>query len=835
MIPLGRNVAYNYAYTKKNETTARLHAAIREAEKSLKPGERVDEIWLHQTNRVISAMLGQWRLRGFPMTWGCRFQRVKVPTSKDTPETHFLALWAEHRYDGSLEGFVGIEDPVLVMESYKPNAVWTPGSDAPAFVARRGGRINMRFRTPHTEKDDGEAFYLFALLEKYMRELYANRRETGDLRHPTVTISSLKDFAFGYESYKEACFQEHLLHGDGGHAYLSHLQAIEETGRRFRWGFALLLKDRQILDPLETAATYWHELTDDLRQVDDENDIKGVMIHRGFSTRAHAEEMRAKKRQKLATGKAKAAPARSRRDQRPEARRPATADEIRVKLWESLENMLAGMGGSLRDALGAEPYASLNLGGRAADGDPASRYPRDKAIRDYLEALPTLNEQQLKAWWGMHAQLLTIREEIAGGTALAADFAASDPARLGPEGMAAFFQWAREFRATRQQRNAMKGFPSSSYPLAWKRNVKEAVAKEKLTGWFDDPDIMEELAKRLQQSAMDRPTTLGSVARSEMKRTYGTGRAHLVEARGGAGKTRFINVLEAYCRAYFVPFVSMAFSGYASTSLMCGTTCHSRFRVDIKDGTVRLPPFSKPGANPLVDQLRRARVFIVDEVFSLRANVVANMARFIHGQQDNSGEGKITLGPDGQLDLFGARNLSVLGGDRSQVLPIVPYNCTRAQFQATLLATSWAEHLTEWTFEKNMRVSDAKWAEELANIAEGRVEVDADNTMAIPSSIPAENIFHHDLADVQGDPQMKAADRENISMKLYPPLVKRPEGGRDDYLRLDPDKEGRDDREFVRDVVRRHAPNMYIACHNREVRFSEVSGAVRLVLSRSAI
>ena len=71
----------------------------------------------------------------------------------------------------------------------------------------------------------------------------------------------------------------------------------------------------------------------------------------------------------------------------------------------------------------------------------------------------------------------------------------------------------------------------------------------------------------------------------------------------------------------------MAFPGLASSSLLCGTTCHSRFRIDIKTGEVVLP---LGGYSPVVAQLRKARVWIVHEVLSFRVDVLENMFRYVH-------------------------------------------------------------------------------------------------------------------------------------------------------------------------------------------------------------
>lgn len=129
-----------------------------------------------------------WRLRAFPFTWGVRFLRVSVPLEKDNSQNHFLVRWCEAREDGSFCGFDGKEDPIRAMEFFQLNPAWKKkNSNEVAFLPRRERR-NVRFRTPHSEKEEGSAFYLFILLEKYFHELTAHAKETGRIEHPTLKI-----------------------------------------------------------------------------------------------------------------------------------------------------------------------------------------------------------------------------------------------------------------------------------------------------------------------------------------------------------------------------------------------------------------------------------------------------------------------------------------------------------------------------------------------------------------------------------------------------------------------------------------------------------------------
>jgi len=179
------------------------------------------------------------------------------------------------------------EDPIRLFEEYKLNPRWNAGSnnDSEPPSIKRAERINVRFKTPYGEREDGESFYLFSLLEKYFHELYRNKAKTGVLKHPDWRIEKLEDFALGEESFKMACKKLNLDSSDSGHEYLDFLSRIEETGYRMRFGMALLIKDRQLKDIIQTAEKYWDQLTEDLQYVQDEDDTEGVMIYRGFQSR----------------------------------------------------------------------------------------------------------------------------------------------------------------------------------------------------------------------------------------------------------------------------------------------------------------------------------------------------------------------------------------------------------------------------------------------------------------------------------------------------------------------------------------------------------------------
>lgn len=108
-----------------------------------------------------------------------------------------------------------------------------------------------------------------------------------------------------------------------------------------------MLKDRQLAEPVLSARTFWRELTEDLEYVSDE-EKGGRQIVRTYDFR---DKKRGSKRQKKGCeiGKQK-------RDQCAERRRKATQLEIEQRLWESLGEMLNGMGGDLEDSLGKEVF-----------------------------------------------------------------------------------------------------------------------------------------------------------------------------------------------------------------------------------------------------------------------------------------------------------------------------------------------------------------------------------------------------------------------------------------------------------------------------------------------
>lgn len=478
------------------------------------------------------------------------------------------------------------------------------------------------------------------------------------------------------------------------------------------------------------------------------------------------------------------------RDYREERRRKATPEEIDRKMWEALDALMQAMAGSLAKVLGETGYAALNLKGVTEAGDPATRYTKADARRDYLGSLSELNEGQYAIWWGIYAQLQKIAREENQNRTTKISIEEEDPSRLGPAKLKEFFELVGAQR---------KKKPSDA-------------------AWYADQGLMEELRSRLENLE----SKGGTDVLEDVVLQYGCEKSHVIEARGGCGKTKLLNLIEAFCRLYDIGFCAMSFSGYASTSLKCGTTCHSRFQIDIETGEVRLP-LHKTSKNPVVQQLARARVFIVDEVFSLKEGVLLNMMQYIQ-QLQGAKEPEIGYDELGRLELFGADNLSILSGDRSQILPIVRYNCSRAQYETTILNSPWASQARHWSLVKNMRIQNKRWAKELDDMAEGLTERDENGKMGIPASIAEDNVFFHKIDD-KGEPQMSADDRAEISMKLFPKLVNSPicyqkkSIGKVEWLYLDePDPvTGKDDKDFVKEVITAHGSNLYIAMHQSEV------------------
>jgi len=254
----------------------------------------------------------------------------------------------------------------------------------------------------------------------------------------------------------------------------------------------------------------------------------------------------------------------------------------------------------------------------------------------------------------------------------------------------------------------------------------------------------------------------------------------------------------------------------------------------VKDGEIQLPKY-KTSKNSIVRQLGEARVFIVDEVYSMRSEILVAMFQYIHklqGSVDKGGEGRLTVDENGWVELFGKDNLSVLGGDRTQILPIVAYNCTATQYESTLLSQYWTSEAQWHTFRKNMRVGgNKKWERELLDMAEGRTPRDENEMMELPKSIPKDNVYYHELdssASKKGDPQIQVEDRNRISSMLYPSVQNTFPVEAEEFLRLVPDQNGESDREFVREVVKKHGENMYIATHNSEVQRMNESVLQRL-------
>ena len=91
-------------------------------------------------------------------------------------------------------------------------------------------------------------------------------------------------------------------------------------------------------------------------------------------------------------------------------------------------------------------------------------------------------------------------------------------------------------------------------------------------------------------------------------------------------------------------------------------------------------------------------------------------------------------------------------------------------------------------------------------MAEGRIPT-VNGTMAVPDSIPEENVVEYDVdpsPDKKCDPQMSSEEREKISRKLYPPLPPLPEGA-ETWLDLSTEGTGRD---IVRAAMK-HDDSMY--------------------------
>jgi len=248
--------------------------------------------------------------------------------------------------------------------------------------------------------------------------------------------------------------------------------------------------------------------------------------------------------------------------------------------WEKLNDSLCSLGVALGDYIGKEVFDSFNIKGEFASGDPASRYLAEDAYQDYLNILPKLNEDQLDAFWKMYPRLSSF---LSVEMAAASKVHRVNPARLGQEGMKKYFEWVRashskivgpgeeegdNHNCETKRRRYLNQTEKKRAALIIKQQNKDGSTQRKLKevksampgAWYETEIYVKELEKRIQAQE-------NAEAASESKQQVKGSPSHIIEARGGAGKTMYLNLLEAHCRAHAIPFVSMAFSGYASSTL----------------------------------------------------------------------------------------------------------------------------------------------------------------------------------------------------------------------------------------------------------------------------
>ncbi|XP_060519159.1 uncharacterized protein LOC132697633 [Cylas formicarius] len=196
---------------------------------------------------------------------------------------------------------------------------------------------------------------------------------------------------------------------------------------------------------------------------------------------------------------------------------------------------------------------------------------------------------------------------------------------------------------------------------------------------------------------------------------------------GGTDKTATVNVILEVAELRALPYVSAAFTGIAATLIRNAATIHSSFGIPRERGVDDTPVSNLVGESEAADDIRNARLVVLDEVFML----VSWMLEMIDAVCREYGQSRRP---------FGGKTV-ILSGDPKQLLPVVKGR--RAGMASIVSHPAWSTFqlcmLTE-----NMRVhpQEVEWSNFIRRVGDGeRIVSDngrepiSDNCLFVPSKL----------------------------------------------------------------------------------------------------
>ncbi|XP_060519139.1 uncharacterized protein LOC132697601 [Cylas formicarius] len=205
----------------------------------------------------------------------------------------------------------------------------------------------------------------------------------------------------------------------------------------------------------------------------------------------------------------------------------------------------------------------------------------------------------------------------------------------------------------------------------------------------------------------------------------------VLTGEGGTSKTATVNVIleEAELRA--LPYVSAAFTGIAATLIRNAATIHSSFGIPRERGVDDTPVSNLVGESEADDDIRNARLVVLDEVFML----ASWMLEMIDAVCREYGQSRRP---------FGGKTV-ILSGDPKQLLPVVKGRRAgmASVFESIVSHPAWSTFQL-CTLTENMRVhpQEMEWSNFIRRVGDGeRIVSDngrepiSDNCLFVPSKL----------------------------------------------------------------------------------------------------
>ncbi|XP_060520793.1 ATP-dependent DNA helicase pif1-like [Cylas formicarius] len=178
----------------------------------------------------------------------------------------------------------------------------------------------------------------------------------------------------------------------------------------------------------------------------------------------------------------------------------------------------------------------------------------------------------------------------------------------------------------------------------------------------------------------------------------------VLTGEGGIGKTATVNVILEVAELRALPYVSAAFTGIAATLIRNAATIHSSFGIPRERGVDDTPVSNLVGESEAADDIRNARLVVLDEVFML----ASWMLEMIDAVCREYGQSRRP---------FGGKTV-ILSGDPKQLLPVV--KCRRAGMTSIVSHPAWSTFQL-CTLTENMRVhpQEVEWSNFIRRVGDG--------------------------------------------------------------------------------------------------------------------